>query len=209
MRKFYVFLSLVVGLIILVSGFVMEYMEVSIGDRGKPLEEPDHLYWNNILGTAGVVAVTMAGVLWVLRKRLKKANKSSLLKIMRGHVRFLSKAHIWFGYAAWTIIAIHGLFYLWTEWGHLRLWSGAVAFVILSVLMWSGSRMFADQRDRVRKKLKWHKQLALWMIIAMFIHAGGSMVMVLIAMGLYIIGAILFQRIKAHSKDSPANMKEY
>lgn len=148
---------------------------------GGPRPDEDHSPLKGIVTTLGTITLYIGAVSFSWYWFKKKLKSPSLLVRKAG--KLLYAMHKWMGWAVVVIIAIHGAYFVITDWHNDKVYSGLGAFAILLAIAGYGYLI-----RTVRNK--WMRSVHRWMSVAwvpvLFLHAGGSTIIaVLVSLGIY------------------------
>lgn len=152
------------------------------GERlpGRPKEEGHSPFkgWITTLGTITLYIAALSFSWYWFKKKMKSPSM-----LVRKAGRLLYSAHKWMGWAVVILIAIHGAYFVVTDWSNDKVFSGLGAFALLLAIAGYGYLI-----RTVRNK--WMRQVHRWLSVAwvpvLFLHAGGSVIIaVFICLGVF------------------------
>lgn len=152
-----------------------------IGGGPRPADADDGRALKGWITTLGTI-VLYAGALNFSWFWFKKKMKSPS-KLVRKAGKLLYKAHKWIGWGLLIIIAIHGGYFIITDWNNHKVYSGLGAFAMLLAIGGYGVLI-----RKVRNK--WMRSVHRWLSVAwapvLLLHAGGSVILAVMAcLGIY------------------------
>jgi hypothetical protein len=122
--------------------------------------------------TLGNIAIIFAAISFTwLRLKKKRISTSKPIKWL---AKFMYSIHTYMGWAALALIAVHGTYFILTDFQKSATKSGLAAFLLLLTLAGYGY-MFRKVKKPIMRKI--HFALALSWIVAALIHAGGIIIL--------------------------------
>lgn len=165
-------------------------------ERGMRPREGD---LGGLFSTLGTIAIYVGagGFSWLWFKR-KQKSPSMLIRKARALFDALHKP---LGWITILLVAVHGIYFLFTKLSDHNIYSGLAAFAILAAIV--GYGVFIN---KVRNK--WmrtvHRTLGLIWVPVIWLHAGGSAIIAVIAV-LAVGGAVVMLEKRAREEEQPAN----
>jgi hypothetical protein len=139
-----------------------------------------------LLGNGAVLAGALSFSWYLFKKKLK-----SPFQVIKTAAKKAHSVHTYVGWIALALVAVHGGYYLITDFKNENILTGAAAFLLLLCLAGYGYILKRKKKKTVRSA---HFILSIMWIAAILIHGGGFVVACGIGMAVLFVGVTWLER---------------
>ncbi|MGJ7912954.1 hypothetical protein [Neobacillus sp. LXY-1] len=160
---------------------------------GKKPERPQGAELFTLFGNGAILAGALSFSWYLLKKKLK-----SPFKIVKIVAKKAFSFHTYIGWAALALVAVHGGYFLITDFKNTNNLTGAAAFLLLLSLAIYG---YVLQRKKKKSIRSAHFILSILWIGALLVHGGGFVIAFGVGLaGLFILVTIFEKKLKKPNK---------
>jgi ABC-type Fe3+ transport system permease subunit len=139
-----------------------------------------------LMGSGAIIVGAFSFSWYLLKKKLK-----SPFKIIKMTAKKVFSFHTFAGWAALALVAIHGGYYLITDFTNTKNLTGAAAFLLLLCLAVYGYMLNRKKKKVMRSA---HFILCIMWIIAAFVHGGSLVIICGVVLAVLFVGITWFEK---------------